>query len=167
VAEVLDWLNTKAALSMAVIVLIGTAGAWYGSQVESMSQQRLEVELERFVTVVNYVCMSASYISVKVTQQKNADGYYLSPDINGDQYEITLTRTHARFTQDDHQCSMRFVSNIYLMNDNADVQPGSRLSEKALTELAILKVHSGSNFSIIKVNMESNIPKLPVVVIVT
>jgi hypothetical protein len=161
---ILDWLNTKAALSLATIMLIGTAGIWYNSLDDDLKISEFEAMLDKFVSVINGVHNSQAYTKIKITHDQSeisSNSIYLEPLFNNEPYDIILTTSHAVFQQDDLRCSREFISTIQLidpgLNDELDnFNPGKIILEQDLAFVDIVKLDSYMNLTIIKLILESD-----------
>lgn len=162
----LDWLNIKAALSVAVIVLIASAGALYEHHEDKLLQQELEALLERFVSVVDRMSASSSVIALEVTSSRaDEDGIYMPAALDGEPYEIHLTRSHARFKAGNHQCSKEFLSPVLLTDRDHSTLFISPPMEEEFDGVSFIKMGSGTTIWILKINVISHGLERPAVVI--
>ncbi|UCH88132.1 MAG: hypothetical protein JSV49_07645 [Thermoplasmata archaeon] len=163
----LDWVNTKAALSICTLALVAAAGMWYEYNADKLQDQEFQAMLDNFVAVVDEVGYSSAYISLNITHSEQNDGsggYYLNPLFNDKTYQIILTETHAVFSQDQLRCSRAFATNVALISSphqiesSQYIQPGTIFTEKDLSAStsSILKLESVNDLTVTKIRVESS-----------
>jgi hypothetical protein len=161
---ILDWLNTKAALSLATIMLIGSAGIWYEGLSDNLEIHEFEAMLDRFVSVINGVHNSQAYTKINITHHQSeisSNSIYLEPLFNNEPYEIILTSSHVVFQQQGLRCSREFISTIQLIDpglngEEGNYYPGKIILEKDLAFVQVVQLESYMNLTIIKLILESD-----------
>jgi hypothetical protein len=170
----IDWLNTKAALSISTVMLIALAGSWYAYQSEQLQENQFEVLLDKFVSIINRVSASPTSIFINLTFNDNSregSGYYFKQTFNNKPYQIILTETFVIFQQDQMKYSQEFISRVLLIRSfdqlkiNQCIESGMLISETDLPAVSIIRSNSSTDLVIVKMMLDSNGIIVPQVII--
>lgn len=164
----LDWLNTKAALSLCTVMLIAAAGMWFEHNNDQLQHKQFEALLYKFVDIVDTVCESSSYISVNITASEHPTtrgGIYLEPLFNGREYQIIITETHTFFRSGHLSCSKEYIEQVIVLEQVQEIPAGARLPRSGIQPISMLKLTSGTDIHIVKVVLDEEGIFSPAVVI--
>jgi hypothetical protein len=161
----LDWLNVKAWLSIAVIVLISAAGAWIDYENHKIEKKRFETYLDHFVHVVNDAIDFPGSLMVVIdfSDTSDADKKIMVPStFNNQEYDIILTGQYAVFIQEPFRLTRFFQREILLAHsltstynyENFEISTPVHLDD--LDTTPILRSSSKSTFTLFKHYIESN-----------
>ena len=150
----IDWLNTKAALSICTVMLIAAAGTFYDHHSHGLEEKEFEALLNRFVQIIDTACTSTLLFSFNITFSENADSssnYFLKPVFRGEPYTIIITETFAVFEQEELRCSRYFASQVWLLSEKSLLSRDKTVNAYELKRTPMLSFESGSTINVEKI----------------
>ena len=119
----LDWLNVKAWLSAAVLILIVTTGAWIEREQDHFEEKQLEAYLDSFVGIVDKAVLvhGSLFIEINFTDDAKAgSGITIPSRFKNQLYEIILTERNAVFLQGSLRFSREFEQDVLLIGPESN-----------------------------------------------
>lgn len=116
----LDWLNSKAALSICTVVLIATTGLYLDHQLDRLTINEFESMLDNFVSFIDQLSTSPVKTTVQISSSNDGaddNEFYIMPLFENKPYRIIITSETCVFEQDNLRCSKRFSVPVELISD--------------------------------------------------
>ncbi len=113
--NMIQWLQSKIVLIAVVVIMISSVTTFFYYQIGELEEQELEGRGRKLSRIITDMQNSGvDEMSQRVTFHEENDGIYLSPEVNGDPYDMEITTGYLRLKQDGTEKIIPLNTNIHL-----------------------------------------------------
>jgi hypothetical protein len=150
---VLDLLTSKIAMMVAAIIILTTVLGIFTMQREDAKGLELKNIAEKISNSINSINSINGETQESLTFQKEEEGIFLEPEIDGKGYDIILTQNKVLIRQNDHVFIENFVTPIHVWDPEKTAYNSTQILNKD-KENTRLEFTSGEDFVILRKMVE-------------
>ncbi len=143
----LDFVMSKIAMMIAAIVILTSVLGFFYFQREEAKDLELENIAEKFTDAVNNINSLQGETVVNVTFDEGKEGIYVRPNVNGNNYEILMSRSNIIITQEKRRASDNFITPVHLWEPENKAYNQTQIEQKD-DDNKKLEFVSGQDFKI-------------------
>lgn len=142
-----DLLTSKLAMMIAAIVILTSVLGIYAYQREQAKDLELRNIADRISGAIDEYNTLLGESKVNVTFEREEDGIYVQPKVNGENYDILITKYKVIISQEARRFYSNFAGSIHLWIPQSDSYNQTEI-EDCDSEFKMLELVSGDTFKI-------------------
>ena len=110
----LDFVTSKIAMMIAAIIILTSVIGFYALQREQAKDMELQNIADKIAEAIHDVNIIQGETKVNVTFNRENEGVYVKPLVNGKSYETMITQNKVIITQNGRRSISNFVVSVHL-----------------------------------------------------
>lgn len=149
----LDFVTSKIAMMIAAIIILTSVIGLYALQREQAKDMELQNVADKIAEAIHNVNTIQGETKINVTYNRESDGVYVNPKVNGKDYEIMITPNKVIITQNGRRSISNFVVSVHLWVPIFNVYNQTQI-EEIDEAYKTLELQAGDDFNIERKSIE-------------